>query len=147
MARITIYILAACLSVAVASFLRPERSIAAAKRDRAPAPVQLDVVGGSEANAATAVAPAPGQTGPVAPERNSHGWLLLGTLHGARHEVWAYASPEGPRYTVIDALGNVLMEDAHADDVYRTVPEVDLKNMQLEPGATGGPLMMVDEKR
>src|SRR5690606_8672995 len=74
MARITIYILAACLFVAVASFLRPERTIAASKRDRAPAPVQLDVVGASEADALAANTPTPEQTGPVAPERNADGW-------------------------------------------------------------------------
>lgn len=139
--RITLYILGACLFVAVASLVRPDRSVAAAKPDRAPA--KLDVVVGEPAGTAAA-AGSEQASGPVAPGRNAQGWLLLGTLHGPTHDVWAYASPEGPRYTVIDAMGNVVMEDAAAEDVYRTVPEVDLKNMRLEPGAEGGPLMMVD---
>jgi hypothetical protein len=136
--RIGAYVAFGCMFVAVASLVGPERSRAAA--DRSQGPAKLDVVVGANA------APAP-ETGAVAPARNANGWLLLGTLHGATHEVWAYASPDGPRYTVIDALGNVVLVDVAAEDVYRTVPEVDLKNMQLEPGAEGGPLMMVDEKR
>jgi hypothetical protein len=67
-------------------------------------------------------------------------------LHGATHEAWVYASPDGARYTVIDGAGRVVIEDAPADEVYRAVPELDLKNLQLEPGASGGPLMMADEE-
>lgn len=145
-ARITLYILGACLFVAVASVLRPERSEAEAKRDRSA--VKLDVIGSAPgvSGAGTGVAGVGAATGPVAPAQNAKGWLLIGSLEGPTHDVWAYASPDGPRYTVIDAMGNVVMEDAIADDVYRTVPEVDLKNMRLEPGAVGGPLMMVDDR-
>lgn len=142
MVRITIYILGACVFVGAASFMKPERSVASAGPIREPA--KLDVVVGVETGNKSPAA-ADEQTGPVAPERNAQGWPLVGSLHGPTHDVWAYASPEGPRYTVIDAMGNVVMEDAVADDVYRTVPEVDLKNMQLEPGAVGGPLMMAED--
>lgn len=146
-ARITLYILGACLFVAVASVLRPERSEAEAKRDRSA--VKLDVIGsaaGVPGGGPGAAAGVEAAAGPVAPAQNAKGWLLIGSLEGPTHDVWAYASPDGPRYTVIDAMGNIVVEDAIADDVYRTVPEVDLKNMRLEPGAVGGPLMMVDER-
>jgi len=119
---------ALCVFVVVASVVRPDVSTAGA--------------GGTERDvtdpSAVAAPDAP-------PERNAHGWALVGVLRGATHEAWVYASPDGPRYTVIDARGWLVLEDAQVDEVYRAVPEMDLKNLRLEPGEGSGPLMMVDD--
>ena len=67
---------------------------------------------------------------------------LLGTLEGREYAVRCYASPLGPRYSVLTLDGRLLGSDLPADEVYRVFPGVDLESMRLEPGA--GPLMLMD---
>lgn len=79
------------------------------------------------------------------PGEHPKGWKLLGSLQGKQFLVRAYASPEGPRYTVYSIKGELLQADLPADEVYRAFPDVDLENMQLEPGVTPGTLMLHTE--
>ncbi len=70
------------------------------------------------------------------------GWKLLGTLQGKTLIVRAFASPDGPRYSVYSTLGQLLQADLPADEVYRAFPQVDLQNIRLEPGVTSDALML-----
>lgn len=112
----------ACIGafLGVASFIKPAPRQAAAS---IPNPVELAI--------------------PVsALGEHPKGWKLLGTLQGKKYLVRAYASPEGPRYSVYSTLGRLIQGDLPADEVYRAFPEADLKNMQLEPGVPSNALML-----
>lgn len=104
----------------VASFIKPAPRQASAS---VPNPVQLTVP-------VTALGEHP------------KGWKLLGTLQGKKYLVRAYASPEGPRYSVYSTAGQLLQADLPADEVYRAFPEADLQNMRLEPGVSSDALML-----
>lgn len=88
---------------------------------------------------------------PAAPERNAHGWRLLGQMVGGERLVWIYSSPDGPRYTICTKTGEILREDLEADDVYRVFPDLDISGMRLEPRPEGGQkpesLMTADNER
>lgn len=104
----------------VASFIKPAPRQASAS---VPNPVQLTIP-------ASALGEHP------------KGWKVLGTLQGKNLLVRAYASPEGPRYSVYSTAGQLLQADLPADEVYRAFPEADLQNMRLEPGVPSNALML-----
>ncbi|MFG0274152.1 MAG: hypothetical protein ACF8QF_03755 [Phycisphaerales bacterium] len=68
-----------------------------------------------------------------APDRVS-----LGALEGLEHSLLIHATPEGPRYTLLDPLGNPIATDLPADEVYRVHPDADVDRM------IAGPLMLAD---
>jgi hypothetical protein len=57
----------------------------------------------------------------------------LGELIGRRYLVRIHAGPDGPLYTVCDRNGKVLQADLHADDVYRSFPDLDIPSLQAGP--------------
>jgi len=95
--------------------------------------------------AASLVAPAPSPAGvstspgmaaerlAASPER-AH----LGTLEGRGHHLLIFATPDGPRYTALDALGNPIASDLTSDEVYRVSPDADVDRL------ISGPVMLAD---
>ena len=72
-------------------------------------------------------------------------WSNLGAMEGAEYVVLVYGSPQGPRYTVCNRLGEVLERDLAADDVYRSFPDLNIPGMRLEPASDGAvPMMLAD---
>jgi hypothetical protein len=64
--------------------------------------------------------------------------VSLGELIGFDHRVHIVATPEGPRYTALDNLGNVIAAELYADELYHVLPNADVKSM------IAGPLMRAD---
>jgi len=104
------------------------------------------VLAGGFVGAALLVEPSPSPAGPAgaidepvepltapSPER-----VTLGTLEGLEHTLIIVATPDGPRYTALDPLGNPIAVDLPADEVYRVVPDADVDRM------IAGPLMLAD---
>jgi hypothetical protein len=85
----------------------------------------------------------------LAARAHAKGWRLLGVLEGIDYYTLAYASPDGPRYTVCALDGRLLLADLPAGEVYRAFPTLDLENLRLDPAdlplaPEGGPLMLAD---
>jgi hypothetical protein len=64
--------------------------------------------------------------------------VSLGSLLGLEHSLLIHATPEGPRYTLLDPLGNPIATDLAGDEVYRVHPDADVDRM------IAGPLMLAD---
>jgi hypothetical protein len=101
--RVIIASLAVGLFVAVASVFEPENSIATPER------LRQDV-------------------DPVALSAGTY----LGELVGRNHSVVIHATPDGPRYTALDGLGNVIAADLMADEVYQLLPDVNIDTLSAD---------------
>ncbi len=53
----------------------------------------------------------------------------LGMMEGRERNIYISASPEGPRYTITDSLGNILGENLTASEVEEQFPDLGLENM------------------
>lgn len=83
------------------------------------------------------------QTTGHAPE-HPKGLKCIGTLEGRDFTVHAYATAQGPVYSVFNRSGELLQQDLPADEVYRAFPQIDLKNLHLAPASStpDGALML-----
>lgn len=62
---------------------------------------------------------------------------LLGELTSPAYRILVYAAADGPRYTVLDHDGQILYENLEADEVYRVVPGLDVRDLHtIAPGGT-----------
>ncbi|MHC4976624.1 MAG: hypothetical protein ACYTF7_08465 [Planctomycetota bacterium] len=114
--RVVIASLAVGLFVAVASVFEPENSTATPQR----VVVEFDVNSRSDAT-------------------------YLGELVGKDHSVIIHATAEGPRYTAIDGLGNVIATDLQVHEVYRYLPDANLETISADDnGLLDTPLLLDD---
>lgn len=72
------------------------------------------------------------------------GWKPLGMLQDTRYHVLIHASPAGPRYSIFTLKGRLLQGDMHADDVYRSFPDLDLTKLRLDPQNKTQSIMYAD---
>ncbi|MBX3356912.1 MAG: hypothetical protein KF745_00640 [Phycisphaeraceae bacterium] len=125
--RIVAIAVAVMVFAAISSVIRPSDSSADPLHARTPKPT---------------LGPAPAVF--KAPDRDALGNMLIGQLTSADHLVLAYATREGPRYTVCALDGTVLESNLMADDVYRVFPSLNIENMVLDPDEGSQPVMMFD---
>ena len=60
--------------------------------------------------------------------------VSLGSMIGPQYSAYILDTPDGPRYTVYDAEGNVLVHRAAADEVYRQVPDYNIPDLTTSLG-------------
>lgn len=71
---------------------------------------------------------------------------FVGELISSDFRILVYAGVDGPRYTVLNADGTVLSRGLHADEVYRTVPGLDVRDLQsVSEGSPNSPIMLAPE--
>jgi len=80
----------------------------------------------------------------VRPSLTSSVGPLLGELIGTTYRVRVYAGADGARYSVLTLSGELLFEGLEADEVYRVVPGLDVRELQAIDG-TGGAIMRATE--
>lgn len=115
--RLAIVVAGAAVFLGVASIIKPQPQQASATPEPGPVePSKLETKAGRHAL-------------PQHPQE----WKCLGFIEGREYVVIAFASPEGPRYTVKSREGAVLQRDLPANEVYRAFPDIDLENLRVDP--------------
>ncbi|MFG0256937.1 MAG: hypothetical protein ACF8GE_03440 [Phycisphaerales bacterium JB043] len=69
----------------------------------------------------------------------------MGELVGRDHSVIIHATSEGPRYTALDGLGNVIATGLTAEQVYRYLPDVNIETLSADDnGLLDSPIILDD---
>jgi hypothetical protein len=68
----------------------------------------------------------------------------LGRYQGADHAVHIVATPEGPRYTITDAAGNILEARLHDHEVYSAL---EAHGIEIGRPVDNSPMLMIAEDR
>lgn len=106
----------ACVAafVGVATLINPTSSLARAVRNASGFPL------------------ANGKPGAGLPAAAQTDRLSLGTLEGHEFRVSIFAASDHPSYSVVNAAGQAVALDVPADEVYKHVPEMDVRSMMAD---------------
>ncbi len=68
----------------------------------------------------------------VQPAESVHRPLSLGVLDGREVRVEMWSGPIAPTYSIYDADGRVMLSGARSDEVYMTLPDIDIRSMMAD---------------
>jgi len=62
----------------------------------------------------------------------AHKPLSLGVLDGREYTVEMWSGPINPTYSIYDADGRAMLLGARSDEVYTTLPDIDIRSMMAD---------------